>query len=111
MPNRLILIGEGSLRQAVRQFLAHYHQERNHQGLGNVLIFPTSVQARRVGEADDPIACRERLGGLLKFYHRPARDRVAEEVECSPSIDPRSSCGRNSRFWNGFMPPTRRVPR
>ena len=45
-----------------------YHQERNHQGLGNVLIFPSGVQARR----DDSIVCHERLGGLLKFYHRPA---------------------------------------
>jgi putative transposase len=45
-----------------------YHHERNHQGLGNVLIFPSGVQARR----DDPLVCRERLGGVLKFYHRPA---------------------------------------
>ena len=66
--SRLILIGEGSLRQAVREFLAHYHHERNHQGLGNVLIFPTSVQTR----SDDRIVCGDRLGGLLKFYHRPA---------------------------------------
>jgi hypothetical protein len=46
----------------------HYHYERNHQGLGNVLIFPTGVQPRR----DDRVICRERLGGLLKYYHRPA---------------------------------------
>jgi hypothetical protein len=45
-----------------------YHYERNHQGLGNVLIFPSSVQTRR----GDPIVCHERIGGLLKFYHRPA---------------------------------------
>jgi transposase InsO family protein len=64
--NRLILV-EGSLRRAVREFVAHDHHERNHQGLGNVLIFP-SVQTRR----DDPIVCGERLGGLLTFYHRPA---------------------------------------
>ena len=66
--NRLILVGEGSLRRAVREFVAHYHHERNHQGLGNVLIFPRSVQPR----GDDAIVCRERLGGLLKYYHRPA---------------------------------------
>jgi len=66
--NRLILVGEGSLRRAVREFVAHYHHERNHQGLGNVLIFPRSVQTR----GDDAIVCRERLGGLLKYYHRPA---------------------------------------
>ena len=66
--NRLILVGEGSLQRAVREFVAHYHHERNHQGLGNVLIFPRSVQTR----SNDPIVCRERLGGLLKYYHRPA---------------------------------------
>ena len=66
--NRLILVGEDSLRRAVREFVAHYHHERNHQGLGNVLIFPRSVQTR----SNDPIVCRERLGGLLKYYHRPA---------------------------------------
>jgi putative transposase len=56
--NRLILVGEASLRRAVREFVAHYHHERNHQGLGNVLIFPTSVQTR----SDDAIVCRGRLG-------------------------------------------------
>jgi len=66
--NRLILVGEDSLRRAVREFVAHYHLERNHQGLGNVLIFPLDVQAR----SDDRVVSRERLGGLLKYYHRPA---------------------------------------
>jgi putative transposase len=66
--NRIILFGESSLRRAVREFVAHYHQERNHQGLGNVLIFPLCGRSRR----DDRVVCRERLGGLLKYYHRPA---------------------------------------
>jgi transposase InsO family protein len=65
--NRMILIGEGSLRRAVREFEAHYHHERNHQGLGNVLIFPTGVQTH----SSDRVVCRERLGGL-KYYHRSA---------------------------------------
>jgi transposase InsO family protein len=65
---RLILVGEGSLRRAVREFVAHYHSERNHQGRDNQLLFPDAAATRRAG----PIACRERLGGLLKFYHRPA---------------------------------------
>ena len=66
--NRLILFGEGSRRRAVREFDAHYHHERNHQGLGNVLIFPTAIPM----QSSDRVVCRERLGGLLKFYHRPA---------------------------------------
>ena len=66
--NRLILFGEGSLRRAVREFEAHYHHERNHQGLGNLLIFPTGPRMI----SSDHVVCRERLGGLLKYYHRPA---------------------------------------
>ena len=59
---RVILVGEASLRRAVREFVAHDHEERNHQGLGNVLIFPVDDQPSR----QDHVACRERLGGLLK---------------------------------------------
>jgi transposase InsO family protein len=66
--DRLILVGEGSLRRAIREFVAHYHHERNHQGMGNQLLFPVSAEMQ--GQA--PISCRPRLGGLLKYYHRPA---------------------------------------
>ena len=66
--DRLILVGDASLRRAVREFVAHYHEERNHQGLGNVLIFPARGQTR----VTDRVASRQRLGGLLKYYHRPA---------------------------------------
>ena len=34
---RFVLIGERSLRRAVFEFVAHYHHERNHQGLDNQL--------------------------------------------------------------------------
>src|SRR5262245_32616272 len=63
--SRLILFGEASLRHALTQYVAHFHHERNHQGKGNVLLFPAvSPDAERTG----PIQCRERLGGLLKYY-------------------------------------------
>jgi transposase InsO family protein len=66
--DRLILVGEGSLRRAVAEFIEHYHRERNHQGLGNQLIVP--LPARALG--DGRVLSRERLGGLLNYYHRPA---------------------------------------
>ena len=66
--DRMIFVGERSLRRAITEFVTHYHHERNHQGLGNVLLFPHRVQPRR----DERVVCRERLGGLLKYYHRPA---------------------------------------
>jgi putative transposase len=65
--NELILLGEGHLRAAVREYLAHYHQERNHQGLDGQLLSPPANLNR-----SGPIVCRERLGGLLRFYHREA---------------------------------------
>jgi putative transposase len=66
--DRLILIGDASLHRAVAEFIAHYHRERNHQGLGNQLIVP--VPPRPID--DGRILSRERLGGLLTYYHRPA---------------------------------------
>jgi len=67
---KLILLGEGSLRRALRHYEAHYHEERNHQGKNNVLLFPLPTQAAR-GE-QEKVRCRERLGGLLKYYEREA---------------------------------------
>jgi transposase InsO family protein len=68
--SKLILFGEASLRHALRHYLAHYHRERNHQGKNNVLLFPT-VKVK-VDPGDGPVLCGERLGGLLKYYHREA---------------------------------------
>src|SRR5207244_4104073 len=64
---RMIFFGEESSRKAVVQFLEHYHQERNHQGLGNRLVEP-----RELGQETGEVQCRERLGGILKFYYRKA---------------------------------------
>ena len=65
--SRLILFGEASLRHTLHEYVEHYHHERNHQGKGNVVLFPTIGQdAARRG----PLQCRERLGGLLKYYER-----------------------------------------
>jgi transposase InsO family protein len=66
--DRLILFGEAGLRKAIREFLAHYHQERNHQGLGNRLIVPETCLSAHGG----PIRRRQRLGGMLNYYHRAA---------------------------------------
>ena len=65
--DRMVLLGEPHLRAAVRAFMHHYHEERPHQGLGNKLLAP---QTTVIGTG--PITCRERLGGLLRFYYREA---------------------------------------
>ena len=40
------LVGEDSLRKAIREFVEHHHAERNHQGLGNRLIIPLKDTGR-----------------------------------------------------------------
>ncbi len=67
--SKLILFGEPALRRCLASCLAHYHGERNHQGKENVILFP-SVESSDPREG--PIRCRERLGGLLRYYHREA---------------------------------------
>jgi hypothetical protein len=65
--DRLILFGERRLVRALAEFVAHYHGERNHQGLGNELITPAAAVAGATR-----VHCRDWLGGLLRYYHRAA---------------------------------------
>ena len=65
---RLIFFGERSLRKAAREFAAHYHTERNHQGIDNRLIEPGDSAESTFGA----IECVQRLGGLLRFHQRTA---------------------------------------
>jgi len=66
--DRMFFFGENSLRRAVTAYVEHYHSERNHQGLRNRIIEQGDEVGRRIGR----IHCRERLGGLLKYYYREA---------------------------------------
>jgi len=67
--SRLILFGERSLRHALQEYVTHYHHERPHQGKGNVILMPPAHRRER---PDGPVHCRQRLGGLLKYYHGEA---------------------------------------
>ncbi len=66
--SRMIFFGESSLRRAISTYLEHYHAERNHQGLDNGLIQPESDVPSNVGK----IECRNRLGGMLRYYSSPS---------------------------------------
>ena len=66
--SKVILFGERSLRRALNEYVSHYHAERNHQGKSNILLFPWTSGIRHEG----PVRCRERLGGLLRYYHQEA---------------------------------------
>jgi putative transposase len=63
----MIPLGEHHFRRAQAEFVEHYHAERNHQGIGNVLI-----AGRAVPPAAGPVHRRSGLGGLLNFYQRAA---------------------------------------
>ncbi len=63
---RVVIFGEAGLRRALEHFVAHYHGERNHQGLGNKLLSTTPLSLT------GKVARRQRLGGLLNYYHRLA---------------------------------------
>jgi len=65
---RMILFGEGHLRRSLAEFVVHYHEDRPHQGIGNRLITPSSVEQPPSGI----VVADERLGGLLCSYRRAA---------------------------------------
>jgi transposase InsO family protein len=66
--DQMILFGEDALRKEVHEFLAHYHHERNHQGLDNRLLIGATTVKAMAGS----VRKRERLGGLLNYYYREA---------------------------------------
>ena len=61
------LLGKTHVRHLIHEYIAHYHVERPHQGLGAALIQPANDQA-----SDGRLVKRKRLGGLLNYYHREA---------------------------------------
>jgi hypothetical protein len=66
--DQMIFFGEGALRNAVKEYLIHYHNERNHQGLENQLI----VTLEKPSDRAKSIETTQRLGGMLKSYRRVA---------------------------------------
>ena len=67
--SKVILFGERSLRRSLAEYVEHYHAERNHQGKDNVLLFPRDT---RIQCDQQTVRSRERLGGLLRYYHQEA---------------------------------------
>jgi hypothetical protein len=64
----MIFFGQVSLRRAIGEYMAHYHEERNHQGLENKLIRGIATLAAN----EEAIHRRSRLGGMLSYYYRAA---------------------------------------
>ena len=68
--SKLVLFSEQSFRMVLTEYVTHFHAERNHQGKGNVLLFPPKDLDEHPQQEE--VASKERLGGLLKYYHRKA---------------------------------------
>jgi len=60
--------GEAHLRRAIREYVSHHHEERNHQGLGNKLNAPGAEATATMGR----VHRRQRIGGSLNHYYREA---------------------------------------
>jgi len=67
-----IVLGATHLNHLVQEFVAHYHEVRPHQGLDNRLIVPGKPPPDEAIPSLQQIKCRQRLGGLLKYYERRA---------------------------------------
>jgi len=67
--SRVIPLGERHLRHLLSEYLLHFHQERNHQGLSNRIIEPLAANAN---SGNGVVQRRERLGGVLNYYYREA---------------------------------------
>jgi putative transposase len=65
--NRLVVLGESHLRFIIHEYAEHYNRERNHQGLDNQLLRPLPP-----ANPEAAVQRRERIGGLLNYYHREA---------------------------------------
>ena len=68
MPGSHDPLRQGSLRIAIREYLVHYHAERNHQGLSNQRIIPITTERK----SDGAVQRKQRLGGSLNYYYRDA---------------------------------------
>jgi hypothetical protein len=66
--DQMIFFGEDAVGNSIREFITHYHMERNHQGLQNRLIVP--MEMSNIGTT--VVKKRERLSGLLNYYYREA---------------------------------------
>jgi transposase InsO family protein len=64
--NYLILSSVKQLEYALDQYQQYYHHERIHQSLGRI------IEPKHKTDNTSEIVCIERLGGLLKSYHRLA---------------------------------------
>jgi putative transposase len=70
--DHFLVFGKGHFDYLMREYVAYYHTETPHQSLGNRPLTDDQPVTTIKFDRDGPIACRQRLGGLLKHYYRKA---------------------------------------
>lgn len=71
--DHFVILGESHLRHVTVEFVAHSNEERPHQSRGNVPLPDADKDEPRILKfPSGEVRCRQRLGGLLKHYHRAA---------------------------------------
>jgi putative transposase len=76
--SKLVLFGQQGLEHALREYVAHYHEERNHQGLENRIPFPSDTY--RPDWITREIICKSRMNGLLKYYYRSQKMKTDDNL-------------------------------
>jgi putative transposase len=66
--DKFIVFGLQHVDHLAREYVSYYHEERPHQAKGNQPLVAPSCTPVSEGE----VVCSERLGGVLKHYHRKA---------------------------------------
>ena len=67
--DQVVILSEAHLRHLLSEYVAHYHAERAHQGMGNRVLMKEPANDEL---SDGKIVGRKRLGGLLNYYYRKA---------------------------------------
>jgi putative transposase len=64
--DHVVVVNEGHLRRLLREYVAYYHDDRTHLGLGNATPTGRPVTRRRDGGAE--VVALSRVGGLHHRY-------------------------------------------
>jgi putative transposase len=87
--DQTLILGERSLSYVIQQYLVHYHTERNHQGLDNRLIAPTSEPHHHVVRARVHVLPLARLVVAHQQVAQPVGGRRRPQAIHQAQVRPR----------------------
>jgi hypothetical protein len=81
-----------SLRRAMKQYVAQYHTERNHQGKSNVLLFPQVTETR----CDEAVECRDGWAGPCSATTETPRELATKSRSMATSLSLGGPCAETN---------------